>query len=363
GTINIYANAPGCDSPPEIADECGFTLPCLPFGNYYLESQADVDDFFNDYPDCFDLHGSLKISGENITDLSGLDGLNSIENDLRIYRNNSLINFIGLNSLTSIGGRFKVGYYEGNGNTMLQNFVGLDGLTTIGGSFEVMYNDSLSNFYGLNSLQSIGEYFAILSNYNLSSLSGLDNLDSINGGLSISGTNFLTDITQLSNLTFVDGSISIINNNILNSLLGLDNIEPGSIDFLNIYNNSELSTCAVASICEYLADSNTYININNNAPGCNNQEEVEFACTLNVPENNIQKDVKFYPNPATKEIFISTKIANTITELSIYNCLGQRVLYKKGETDKLNISMFNHGIYIIELVTNESKYRQKLIIK
>jgi len=36
GSINIYNNAPGCNNPIEIADSCGITLSCLPFGNYFF---------------------------------------------------------------------------------------------------------------------------------------------------------------------------------------------------------------------------------------------------------------------------------------------------------------------------------------
>ena len=50
GSINIYNNAPGCDNPAEIASACGINLPCLPYGNYYLITQADVDSVQVKYP-------------------------------------------------------------------------------------------------------------------------------------------------------------------------------------------------------------------------------------------------------------------------------------------------------------------------
>ncbi len=52
GAVDIYSNAPGCNNPPEIASGCGITLDCLPFGNYYFFSQAEIDSFHDSYPGC-----------------------------------------------------------------------------------------------------------------------------------------------------------------------------------------------------------------------------------------------------------------------------------------------------------------------
>lgn len=59
GFIKIGGNAPGCDRPATIARICGFTMPCLTNGMYYLTSQAAVDSFALDYPGCKDLKGSV----------------------------------------------------------------------------------------------------------------------------------------------------------------------------------------------------------------------------------------------------------------------------------------------------------------
>ena len=361
GSVNIYDNAPGCDSPPEIASACGFTLSCLPYGNYYIQSQADVDEFFIVYPDCFELNGNANISGENITDLSGLNGITSIEKNLSVNGNFSLIDFEGLSSLNSIGGGFYLGHYVG-GNPLIQSFSGLEGLTRIGGTFQILYNYVLIDFSGLNNLQSVGDIY-ILNNESLESLTGLENLDSINGNFSIKGTNILDDISQLSNLTYVDGTIYISYNEALSSLSGLENIESDSIDHLFITNNTVLAHCDVISVCNYLSDTNNYVLISDNAPGCNSQEEVEFACTLEIPEEKIWEGVILYPNPATNTIFISSELSTSIEEINIYNLLGQKVLYKSGETSKIDVSSLSKGLYIIELVTNKLKIRVKTIVK
>ena len=59
GTVTIYRNAQGCNSPPEIAESCGVQLPCLPYGDYNLYFQDDIDNFSSNYPGCFELEGDV----------------------------------------------------------------------------------------------------------------------------------------------------------------------------------------------------------------------------------------------------------------------------------------------------------------
>ena len=49
GIVTIYNNAEGCNTPPQVADNCGMTMPCLPYGNYYFWNQAQIDSFQTDY--------------------------------------------------------------------------------------------------------------------------------------------------------------------------------------------------------------------------------------------------------------------------------------------------------------------------
>lgn len=360
GMVIIFNNSPGCDNPAEIANACGFTLPCLPYGNYYIMSQDDADDFFVDYPGCFELNGYLNIQSDDITDLSGLYGITSIEEDLFLNWNMVLQDFTGLESLTSIGGNFYIGHWVG-GNPVLIDFSGLESLERIGKSLTVNNNHALTDLSGIENLRSIGS-LSIITNNSLESLSGLDNLDSIHGELSINSTTLLGDLHAFNNLKYVDGYIEITNNQAIISLSGLDNIVPNSIDNLWITNNSLLASCAVNSICEYLADSGSVVAIGNNAPGCDSQEEVEMECTINIPEKQQHTNILIYPNPAKNEILISTPEHLKIDEICIYNQLGQIVLKKTGITDKINVSELPKSLYIIELISNSLSIKKKVLI-
>lgn len=89
----------------------------------------------------------------------------------------------------------------------------------------------------------------------------------------------LTDIMGLGNLKSVgDGSISIRANFALTSLTGPENLDDGTLDFIQITYNKLLSSCDIQFICDHLASPKVDINIHDNAEGCNNQQEVETAC-------------------------------------------------------------------------------------
>ena len=99
GTVIIYSNAPGCNNPPEVANACGFTLSCLPYGNYYFFTQSEIDDFHANYPGCTELEGLVKISGSNISNLNGLSVVTSIGVSLSICYNDTLTGLKGLDNI------------------------------------------------------------------------------------------------------------------------------------------------------------------------------------------------------------------------------------------------------------------------
>lgn len=126
GEVNIYNNATGCSSIIDVATTCG-GLPCLPYGNYYFHSQADIDNFQAAFPNCTELQGNVTIQGNNITNLNGLSVLTSIGGYLYINENNTLTRLTGLDNLTSIGGYLYI--YE---NNTLTSLTGLENLPLSG---------------------------------------------------------------------------------------------------------------------------------------------------------------------------------------------------------------------------------------
>ncbi len=80
----------------EASAQCGFT-------NITLTTQAEVDNFATDYPDCADIPGTLAIGpSSDVTNLDGLAGVNTIGNQLVINSNQALTDVSGLVDLQSI---------------------------------------------------------------------------------------------------------------------------------------------------------------------------------------------------------------------------------------------------------------------
>ena len=102
GVVDIYGNIYPCENPIQIANECGFTLDCLPFGNYHFHNQSEIDSFQTDYPDCTDLEGSLYICSGGITDLDGLSVVTSIDGELEIFQAYNLNSLSGIDNIDAL---------------------------------------------------------------------------------------------------------------------------------------------------------------------------------------------------------------------------------------------------------------------
>lgn len=311
-----------------------FSQGCLPEGIEFLE-QSQIDDFQTNYPGCTKIEGNVLIMGENITDLSGINVINTIDSNLLIWD-----------------------------CIRLKNLSGLENLDTIHNRLSIHANDSLKDLEGLNGLKFIGEDLWIFTHYELSSLNGLNQLDSIGGGLHIALNDSLTNLNALSGLTKINGMLDFNMNYILADLSGLDNILPSSITDLTIKYNPLLTFCEVQSICDYLASPGGEFTIEFNSTGCNSKEEVEEACLTNVSEPTETNDhITIYPNPANRDFGIKNKIRDEISEVTIINHLGIIVHYEKHFNHKVDVSTLPQGMYIVEIVSDGLKYRKKLIIE
>ncbi len=339
-----------------------YSQPCLPDGISFT-TQTQIDSFAIYNPNCSEIEGNVSIGGDDITSLDSLGIITSIQGKLLIMNTVTLTSLVGLDNLTSIGGDLFI-----DGNDTLTSMTGLESLTSIGGAVDISGNNALINMSGLDNLTFIGGALTINSNTVLNNLSGLDKLTSVGEGFGIGANDALISLTGLESLTSIGGGLNIGNwlfggNPALSSLSGLNNIAAASITNLTIEYNSSLSTCEVQSICDYLASPNGTIVINNNNTGCDSQQEVEDACeALGLNEIKFENEFLLYPNPATNELFIESRNKVKVTGINIYNPIGQIVIKRKGIPERIDISTLNQGVYFVELVTNETKIKKKLIV-
>jgi hypothetical protein len=250
-----------------------YSQSCIPTIIIFY-TQAQIDNFQNEYPGCSAIEGEVIITGEEILNLNGL------------------------NVLTSIGGNLSI-----DGTTEMTNFHGLDNLTTIGGYCFIGPNYGLTSFEGLNNLKNIGQGFLISENDSIINLSGLEGLTSIGNYLGIQRNKMLTNFTGLNNLSSIGAGLTIESNDALSSLTGIEKIDAASIENLMIVRNNALTFCEVKSICNFISNPNGMILIEVNATGCNSEEEVKTACeNIYIEDLNYSSHLSVQPNPSNGPI-------------------------------------------------------------
>ncbi|MBV6440527.1 MAG: hypothetical protein EPGJADBJ_02197 [Saprospiraceae bacterium] len=292
-----------------------------------LSTQAQVDNFPNNFPGCTEVGVSITISGNNITNLNGLSQLESITKSLFIINNPSLTSLSGLSNLSNIGVELTIdncdalvtlnglqalpfigGTLTITGNAVLNDLNALSGIGHINGSLLISQNPALASLAGLdnvaftgrflqisnnnaltalNSLDNltavgnnpnvIGRFLSIGSNPNLTTLNGLNSLVSVGTDFEIANNGNLMSLNAFVNLTTVGGEFSITNNPDLTSITDFDNLASVG-GTLTISNNNVLSDCAAEGICNIVAPPGQQAVISNNDPGCNNENQVEAAC-------------------------------------------------------------------------------------
>ena len=170
------------------------------------------------------------------------------------------------------------------------------------------------------------------------------------------------------------GSLEIYSNTILSDISGLKNLQAGSIGNLKINNNATLSNCAVESICDFLKSPNGTVEIHENAQGCNSQEEVQAACSMEIYERAVggqQSAVECFPNPFHSSIeFLVSGIEFQGAILKIHNSQGQEVATLLDETlpaGEQTISWdatgLPAGVYYYVLTTDDRRLTTGKLVK
>lgn len=359
-----------------------FSQSCFPEG-YEFFTQAEIDSFPINYPNCTsiegnviihcfnginNLHGLNKITSmghlfvwgstgsDSLKNLTGLDNLRTL-GGLIIDFADGLKDLTGLNNLNFVNGKIEMRF---NGFTSLS---GLENLITVNGGILILDNDSLKSLSGLNNLTLINGGLDILFNKSLKNFSGLDNLKIINGGLIVVDNDSLTSLEGLNNLTTIVGNIQIQENSQLTSLAGIENIDP-VFNYLSIHDNPLLSTCEIKSVCDYLANPTGPIVIHDNAEGCNGQAEVEDACNaIGVSELYYGMEVSIHPNPCSSQLTLDFEnMDKSKVVYNIYTLAGKVV--DEGIIDltkTISVHKLKRGQYLIKLEIGKMHYIGKFI--
>lgn len=197
---------------------------CPEFSNTItLTSQALVDAFVSDYPNCEELDNSLIIGhfgapvSTDINDLSGLSSLKRVYGELRVRNVDLIESFEGLNNIEYVEGDLTI-----SDNELLRNLNDFKHIDSLGRDFDILNNPSLEVLFEEDSILFIGATLRIKNNSNLSQISGFKKLRSIEGDLEIAGNTELISTVGFDNLESINGTLDIYDSPQLENLNGFE---------------------------------------------------------------------------------------------------------------------------------------------
>jgi|TARA_R100000479_G_scaffold85403_1_gene41517 uncharacterized repeat protein (TIGR01451 family) len=250
---------------------------------------------------------NLRIQNTALNTLTGLSSLISVDESIDINDNPELINLNGLENLN--------GYLRGitiENNPNLSDLTGLseideyefitivnnDGLINIDGvnskrentvSIDISGNEVLSDISSLNQISGYLKRLTIADNPSLPNLSGLEGVTGYIESLEIANNDSLENLNGLLNIEEIIVDLKINQNEILDDIVGLQNLT--LLYYFEITNNPNLSDCSVTSLCNFLVNENITAIIENNAPGCNDEQEIIDGCGF--VNNKVQGAIRY----------------------------------------------------------------------
>ena len=292
---------------------CKINAQC-PAGSVTIGTQAQLNQFQTNYPNCTKITGNLTIESQTITNVNALSKIEEITGYVRIWNNPLLTQIDGLAKLKRIG--FYFGIYN---------------------------NPSLTNLNGLSALETVANYINV------------DNNDAV------------TSLNGLSKLTSIGGSIRVANNALLVDISDIKNVNSTTISDLVILNNAKLEACNLPNLCSFLSNpANTHPrNITGNKANCLNESAVIDACT--------PPPVVYIPDTKFKSHLINNPLINTNSDQEIQvseaeaftgeiDCQYKGVLDLTGiEAFKNIVGLYCNNNYISSLDVSKNKLLIKLI--
>ncbi|MCL1078361.1 hypothetical protein D5R81_08800 [Parashewanella spongiae] len=231
-----------------LTDDCPRSI------RFSFNSQADIDNFYTQYPKCTLLSASTYINGDDIENIDGLTNIKEVWGNLSIGYNSKIKSIEGLSNLEIVFGDLIV-----RQNPVLETIEGFNRIHTVGGNLEICNNpmlESVSGFSDLeeiergvrvhdnksllalpltNKLEKLGESIEIISNEKIENIDGLAGIRIAHADVKIQNNGQLSNIDGLSGLAFVEGELSLINDEALNNLDGMKRLSyvDGSLNITN----------------------------------------------------------------------------------------------------------------------------------
>lgn len=325
---------------------------CPPAG-VTITSQADLDYFETNYPDCEIIDGDVQITSSDVTNLNAFNKVSQIKGSLTINNNDALTDLSGLASLTQINDYVRI-----QNNVALLSLNGLQNLQKINGDFFYLENSPLvTDLSGLSGLDSIDGIFQIWAMDGINDLEGLQNLKYINGTFAVFLNASLTSFEGLNSLATITDALRIYENPELTSIMDLP-IDLQIYQSLVVNDNPLLASCSAEAICNYLADPPSFFVFNINSEGCNSPEQVIAGCETNSSKVSIIRDLKASPNPGNGIIEIEN-LFQGVSKIEVIDQYGR--IKELIPSRQLDLSHLPAGVYIIRAVMNGMIYQTRYV--
>lgn len=371
---------------PGPSDFTGFDQLNRIGGDLWVENCARFRGF-NGLDNLQRIGGTLHVMyTDSLESFSGLHNVEVVGGNVWALMNFNMLGFYGFNSLDSVYGSFEINtqnsplltfitvppdlkYVGGNfhmsayyatiitgGNNLdhiggdlgitghsLANISAFTGLNTLGGDLLVSDAEELTSLSGFNQLDSAGGIL-VDANPLLTIISGFPDLDQVDGFLWIDDNPLLTSLYGFAELDTV-GQLVISSNNALTNIVALDQtIGYGS---LQINDNPQLAICHVQSVCDrVLAPIIPIAAIDDNAPGCLSEAEVENQCILiaNILPETAQ-EFMLYPNPGNG-MFIHVRSRDVLRSIELLDQTG-KVIAQYGGAVRTLMAPEVAGTYLV----------------
>lgn len=237
-------------------------------------------------------------------------------------------------------------------------------MDTIG---NILWNKNIvpTNLYADNAILDI-KYFnsKIFCHYKTDSSSFTLQFDTVGNLISTTNNNILcSDLTQLNNNFYYNGSLSNSPYNLF--LLKTDSI--GTSNCSSTYSLNTLSPFIINTGQSFGQLTNTVFtpqSISNSATNLTYSIYTNYGCgiNMNLPDNEINKKISFYPNPVINSFKICTE-GIEFDKIKIFNIQGEVVeIINTGNNENISVTNLCNGIYFCEIIHRGIKILTKKII-
>jgi Leucine-rich repeat (LRR) protein len=273
----------------------------------------------------------LDVNNKGITDLTGIQDFVSL-NELKCYSN--VLATIDVSTLTNLT-------YLHVGNTSLTT-IDVSQLTNL--TYLGIGSNSLTTI-DVSALTNLTDFNIDYNSLTTIDVSQLTNLTSLH----ISNNSLITiDVSTLTNLT----DLNVRNNSL--TTLNVANGNNTNFTFYDSRSNPDLS-CIIVDDASW--STSNWTQKDATATFVNGQA----ACdALYINETVFEENLTLYPNPTKDYIYIEETVGMSIASIVIYNTLGQKLKYINNVVERIDMTPYAQGLYIIKLISID---KQEALIK